>query len=764
MKISLRALSLYLVAPVVLLAMMASCSAQNVLPRDEATSAASASAPQIPALHWETRSDWINIKNQGARGDGVADDSAAIQKSLDQIADGATLYFPPGTYRVTQTLSLRNSNGKRWMGGALIGSGRDTRLVWDGASGGTFVLLNGIADSRFIGLELDGRGQASVGFRYKSTQGFQTRVTHRDLAFRGFTDAAVIDQHVQGEDALAETVFENCLFEDCERGVAFLQFNDYDFTFTGCEFRRCGTGIDCVRGNFYVRDSHFENSRVADIHDGSEHGSSIRRCTSTGSQTFVAREATVASLVIQDCHVNNWKSPDGAIRLSAPPALIFDCVFTNAPRDARNSPIAPVRAATSGQSLLVSDNKFEGDALVQTQNRPTLYQIPPGKHGGALTSFRQTFLRDEARIPQRVFDAKRDFGAQGDGQTDDTQAIENTIRAAAAVPDSLAYLPTGNYVITRTLVMTGRDYFVGGSGLMTRLLWRGAAGGVMVEVRDPQNLILQDINIGANDDNSVNNAVDIRQTGSTNGSLVHYNGVYCYGMYQKQPLRKGLQFVNLGAKDVVVMNHVLGNLRFSGCAAATVLANVSYEGSVTVDGVATGEGLLGFQTRLSTQVSHALYLRDNQNIVMSDLYVEQADNGFLFEGKAGQTPGRATIQGAKLQFSEKNANPYVAFDIRNYGGQIFVGPQQFYVNSAEMPILQQGNAPVELWIVGSIWYRATPDVRVGNTARLAWVGNQFIGASAIEEKPIQLADLSLMLDDLRRLGAADLRLNYPTNP
>ncbi|NHW87931.1 hypothetical protein, partial [Escherichia coli] len=68
-------------------------------------------------------------------------------------------------------------------------------------------------------------------------------------------------------------------------------------------------------------------------------------------------------------------------------------------------------------------------------------------------------------------------------------------------------------------------------------------------------------------------------------------------MYQKKPLRKGLRFDNLSEKDVVVMPHVQGNLRFVNCGRATVLANCSYEGSVVVEGKDKArDGLIGFQT------------------------------------------------------------------------------------------------------------------------------------------------------------------------
>ena len=173
----------------------------------------------------------------------------------------------------------------------------------------------------------------------------------------------------------------------------------------------------------------------------------------------------------------------------------------------------------------------------------------------------------------------------------------------------------------------------------------------MVEVRDPRHVALENIAVG-NDDGVMNNGVDIHQFGSAGPSHMTYDGVSVYGMYQKQPFRKGLRFTRLGKRDVVVMPHVQGNLHFVNCARATVLANCSYEGSVVIEGKERPrDGLIGFQTRLATLVTHGLYLRDSQNIVMSDFYIEQSDNGYRFEGAPGDPAGRATIQGAKVQFT-----------------------------------------------------------------------------------------------------------------
>nr|MDQ2732065.1 hypothetical protein [Armatimonadota bacterium] len=319
-----------------------------------------------------------------------------------------------------------------------------------------------------------------------------------------------------------------------------------------------------------------------------------------------------------------------------------------------------------------------------------------------------------------------------------------------------------------TLHVTGRDFFVGGSGWATHLVWKGPEGGVMMEVHDPQRVVLENMAVG-NDDGASKNSMDIHQTGSTAGSSILYDGVYVYGMYQKQPFRKGFWFTGLGAGDVVVMPHVQGNLHFQDCGRATVLANCSYEGSVTVEGKgAVRDGLIGFQTRLATGVTFGLYLRDSSNIVMSDFYVEQSDNGYRFEGNPGDPAGRATIQGAKFEFTEPKENPgkSLAFDIHNYHGQIFFGPDQFYVEPKIKRIHQEGTQPVELFLVGCSWYDNKPEVQMGPAAKLWSIGNESYGMQTVQYgaedviTPQTLPALAPALDDLRRLGELDRRLNH----
>jgi hypothetical protein len=52
---------------------------------------------------------------------------------------------------------------------------------------------------------------------------------------------------------------------------------------------------------------------------------------------------------------------------------------------------------------------------------------------------------------------------------------------------------------------------------------------------------------------------------------------------------------------------------------------------------------------------------------MSDFDVEQADNGFRFEGAAEDPPGRATITGAEFHsFTSDDPTKNNVLDIRNY--------------------------------------------------------------------------------------------------
>ena len=145
-----------------------------------------AAQPSIPALNWEKRSDWVSVKSDvtpAAVGDGLADDTAAIQKALDGVGSGSTVYLPAGTYRITDTLAIHGGTrgGGVFVGVLVVGHGRDTKLVWDGKQGGHMFSEDCLSHGRLVGMVFDGRGKAAVGL-YHDRRRFGTEVDHQHLA------------------------------------------------------------------------------------------------------------------------------------------------------------------------------------------------------------------------------------------------------------------------------------------------------------------------------------------------------------------------------------------------------------------------------------------------------------------------------------------------------------------------------------------------------------------------------------------------------
>jgi hypothetical protein len=103
---------------------------------------------------------WANVKTSyGAKGDGVSDDTNALQAAINSLGNAnSVIYLPAGKYRITSTLNLTNQQQV-----AIIGADPSTTsLVWGGSSGGTMLTVSGVAMSRFNRLTFDGQGQAQI--------------------------------------------------------------------------------------------------------------------------------------------------------------------------------------------------------------------------------------------------------------------------------------------------------------------------------------------------------------------------------------------------------------------------------------------------------------------------------------------------------------------------------------------------------------------------------------------------------------------------
>jgi hypothetical protein len=110
----------------------------------------------------------LNVRSVGAKGDGIADDTAALQAAINSCR---SLIWPAGTYRITDTLRFPSTappGGGYWYGDGMsvtnpqIGArkGPHTTLLWDGGADGTLLEWSGLGGWRFENMSFVGRPSA----------------------------------------------------------------------------------------------------------------------------------------------------------------------------------------------------------------------------------------------------------------------------------------------------------------------------------------------------------------------------------------------------------------------------------------------------------------------------------------------------------------------------------------------------------------------------------------------------------------------------
>ncbi len=628
-----------------------------------------AAQENLPVLK---RSDWINVKTDvkpSAIGDGVVDDTAAIQAALSMLEGdkpaARTVYLPPGSYRITKTLSVTQVQG-----GAIYGHGRASKIVWDGSSDKDARMFhsNGFGRNLFFGLTFDGKGRAAVGVDHASAGYYETRVRYQYCAFRNFTDSGIRVGNKQ-KMASAEMMFYDSLFENCGRGISFLEFNDYDNSIARCVFRNCGSGVHVYRGNIYLRDSHFENSKEEDVLLP-PHSHSIRRCSSIGSNAFMrcAQKGPYSlTLAVQDCLVENWKDPAGAVQLSnRGPILIFDSVFSK-PANPDSPAVNLDNDPKWMQTLLTANLKYVNVSAkpIESDVQNHLVDIPRQRPEFLIEKYGASRWSHRPALPSKIFDAKLDFKAAGNGVTDDASAIQKTVDAAAAFgKNAQAYLPAGGYLIKKTINLGPGQYSFGGTiARRAEIVWGGAQDTVMIHANNTDGAKINQLFLSAPKDVKT---TGLLVTADRKGSF-EIDGIFAGGSFQ--PNFRGTVLNKLPSGFKVSSPHLDGELNIEQCGDATILLDywfTGYDAPMTVSGP-TGPGFIGINSAAGSHNDPDLKVLDSASIVIGDFYTEQTLRSLIASGKPGQPPGRITISYAKQACREPDI---VRLD--GYSGQVTV--------------------------------------------------------------------------------------------
>jgi hypothetical protein len=134
----------------------------TLIPKFEQTGVTTVNRPISEKL-----AEWVSVKDFGAVGDGIADDTAAIQAALDSSVTAA-VYFPAGAYKLTACLN--NTNGYR----SLVGPGGSIAVTLNSTSTDYIIDNTGTNWGVIEGIQFSSNS-ARVGVYYNrsATAGFE---------------------------------------------------------------------------------------------------------------------------------------------------------------------------------------------------------------------------------------------------------------------------------------------------------------------------------------------------------------------------------------------------------------------------------------------------------------------------------------------------------------------------------------------------------------------------------------------------------------
>ena len=425
---------------------------------------------------------WTNVQKAfGAVGDGVTDDTAAIQKAFDSInTPGASpvLWFPAGTYLLRGTVTLTHKQTF-----SIIGEDPQTTILkWEGAPGGTMLRTDGAQYFRIIRFTFDGSRSAAIAEDINAVTPGGYYTTFNELS----------DQHIMalkvGIDlaVAAETTIERVFFDRVSGyGVKTGNFNTLNIFVNDSLFVDCGTGVsnDDGAGNFVVSNSFFSRSAVADMSIGNTGYFTARHNTSVNSRAFFvagAIGANPAQITIQ----NNTILDPATIPLqlgNQGPLMVIDNIIRM--QDQTLPAIQGFYDDTVSKSVFSMGNTYttivatRSDAAAAFQGVVTAYDdsvVEP-------SSIPDVKIPSNVYVPPNMKRAIFEVPANATGS-----GIQSQVDRAAASghKGAVIHLPAGAYHLDKTLTLPlGSDLqIIGDDSYVCTLLWDGGAGGSAVEL------------------------------------------------------------------------------------------------------------------------------------------------------------------------------------------------------------------------------------------------------------------------------------------
>jgi sugar lactone lactonase YvrE len=391
----------------------------------------------------------------GAVGDGVADDTAALQKAIDKVQETTRqgiVFVPEGRYRLTQTVYI-------WPGIRLIGVGtnRPTILLGEQTAGfgdpATEKYMLFFAGGRPGAGGRGGRGGGQPGQIPDASAGtFYSAISNIDLEIRdGNPGASLVRTHYA----------QHCFLAHMElrigSGIAGIHEAGNvveDVRFVGGRYG-VWTRKPSPGWQFTMVDVAFEGQREAAIQEH-EAGLTLVRPRFLNVPTAIAIDPGFPDeLWVKDGRMENISGP--AVMISAETSVRTEINMENVV--CRGVPVFAM--------LRDSGRKMAAPAPI--------YEVKTFSHGlhysdvGATPEIKDIFEHTRLSVmpppaksdlpdlpPRDTWVNVRTLGAKGDAQTDDTAVLRKAVAEHRAL-----YFPSGNYILSDTLKLRPDTVLIG---------------------------------------------------------------------------------------------------------------------------------------------------------------------------------------------------------------------------------------------------------------------------------------------------------------
>ncbi|QSZ32267.1 hypothetical protein DSL72_001841 [Monilinia vaccinii-corymbosi] len=404
-----------------------------------------------------------NVKDFGAKGDGITDDTAAINKAISSggrcgpgvcnstTTTPAVVYFPSGTYLISSSIIDYYIT-------QIVGNPNDLPV------------LKGTSNFTGFGL-IDGNVYGANGLlSFGATNVFFRQIRNLVLDLTGIpsnTSATGIHWPTSQATSVQNCVFEMSAAPGTQHQGLFIESGSGGFM-NDLIFNGGKTGAIFGNQQFTARNLTFNNAVTAidQIWDWgwTYLGIKINNCT-TGLNMSTAVSVTFIDSSFTDTGVaiitgnNSLSRPDNA------GGLILDNIsLTNVPVAIQDLQNTTILAGTSNGSVIIS-GWGQGNKYIPkgpTRFREPMVTFPRSE---SLSPGGKFYARSKPQYedyPVTEFISVRAAGAVGDGVTDDTLAL-NLVFKLAACTNKIVYIDSGVYKVTWTVHIPSGSRILGES-------------------------------------------------------------------------------------------------------------------------------------------------------------------------------------------------------------------------------------------------------------------------------------------------------------